>query len=136
LTEFHNKMSFITNKLTTFLFSNAKNLSANCNTLRTKTTKWVDHRMARDVNRRKMACEMAPMRLRIVSLKRNDVLPIEIREEAAAEIHTYPKNSTLFRVNKRCVVTSRGHGVVPRWRISRIVFRHLADYNKLAGSRA
>ncbi|XP_017776775.1 PREDICTED: 28S ribosomal protein S14, mitochondrial [Nicrophorus vespilloides] len=96
-------------------------------------TKWVDHRMIRDVKRRKLTTEMAPMRLRVNSLRKNDILPQEIREMADAEIHAFPRDSTLFRCKKRCVVTSRPRGVVFRWRLSRIVFRHLADYNKLSG---
>ncbi|EFA04750.1 small ribosomal subunit protein uS14m [Tribolium castaneum] len=96
-------------------------------------TKWVNRWMIRDVKRRKMATEMAPARLRVNSLRRNDILPQELREIADAEIAAFPLNSTPLRINKRCVVTSRPRGVVNRWRVSRIVFRHLADYNKLSG---
>lgn len=80
-----------------------------------------------------MNAEYAPMRLRVVSLKRNDILPIEVREIAQEEISAFPRDSTPLRLNNRCVVTSRPRGVVHRWRLSRIIFRHLADYNKLAG---
>ncbi|KAF7271481.1 hypothetical protein GWI33_015648 [Rhynchophorus ferrugineus] len=95
--------------------------------------KWVNHWMTRDVNRRKVIKEFAPTRLRINSLRKNNILPVELRELADAEISALPKNSTLLRSNKRCVLTSRPRGVVHRFRLSRIVFRHLADYNKLAG---
>lgn len=89
--------------------------------------------MTRDVNRRKEIKEFAPTRLRINSLRKNDILPVELRELADAEISALPKNSTVLRATKRCVLTSRPRGVVHRFRLSRIVFRHLADYNKLAG---
>lgn len=89
--------------------------------------------MIRDVKRRKLATEMAPERLRVNSLRKNDILPPELREIADAEIAAFPKDSTPLRMTKRCVITSRGRGVVPRWRLSRIVFRHFADYNKLSG---
>lgn len=89
--------------------------------------------MIRDVKRRKMATEMAPERLRINSLRKNNILPPELREIADAEIAAFPLNSTPLRINYRCVITSRPRGVVHKWRLSRFVFRHLADYNKLAG---
>ncbi|KAG5897181.1 hypothetical protein JTB14_022542 [Gonioctena quinquepunctata] len=96
-------------------------------------TKWVNRWMIRDVKRRKITTEYAPLRLRVNSLRKNDILPPEIRELADAQIEALPRDSALVRTNKRCVLTSRPRGVVHRWRLSRIVFRHLADYNKLAG---
>lgn len=96
-------------------------------------SKWVDHRMIRDVKRRKLNCEYAPIRLRVNSLRKNDILPVEIKELADAEISSFPRDSTKLRIKNRCVVTSRPRGIVHRWRVSRIIFRHLADYNKLAG---
>lgn len=89
--------------------------------------------MVRDVKRRKLVKEFAPMRLRVNTLKKNDILPAEIRKWADAEIHAYPKHSSLNHIQNRCVITSRPRGVVYRWRLSRFVFRHLADYNKLSG---
>lgn len=89
--------------------------------------------MIRDVKRRKMLTEYAPMRLRVNSLRRNDVLPLEIRQQADEQIASFPLDSTPLRIKKRCAVTSRPRGTVHKWRLSRIVFRHLADYNKLSG---
>lgn len=89
--------------------------------------------MIRDVKRRKMVTEYAPLRLRLNSLRKNDILPRELREITDAEIHALPRDSAWRRLQNRCVITSRPRGVVCRWRLSRIMFRHLADYNKLAG---
>lgn len=89
--------------------------------------------MIRDVKRRNTAKQFAIDRLRLVSLKRNDIIPPEIREQASAELHAFPRDSTPLKIHGRCVVTSRPRGLAFRWRLSRIVFRHLADYNKLAG---
>ncbi|RZC39810.1 Ribosomal S14 domain containing protein [Asbolus verrucosus] len=119
-------------KLISNLFSH-KIASLQAQNLQQTRTKWVNRWMIRDVKRRKMATEMAPARLRINSLRRNNILPPELREIADAEIEAFPLNSVPLRINKRCVITSRPRGVVERWRMSRIVFRHLADYNKLAG---
>lgn len=44
-----------------------------------------------------------------------------------------PRQTALRQIQSRCILTSRPRGNVLRWRISRIMFRHLADYNKLSG---
>ncbi|KAK2582218.1 hypothetical protein KPH14_004570 [Odynerus spinipes] len=91
-------------------------------------------RMRRDAKRRVLAGQYAPERLRLVALKRNDILPVEVRELAGKQIdETIPRQSALRQLTFRCIVTSRPRGIVYRWRLSRIVFRDLADYNKLAG---
>ncbi|KAJ8940014.1 hypothetical protein NQ314_010845 [Rhamnusium bicolor] len=123
-------MNFV-KSLTQNLFSNRTlNTSQNFQQIRTK---WVNRWMIRDVKRRKAVTEFAPTRLRINSLRRNNILPQEIREIADVEINALPNDSILLRTTNRCVITSRPRGTVHRWRLSRIVFRHLADYNKLAG---
>ncbi|KAF7392524.1 hypothetical protein HZH66_008357 [Vespula vulgaris] len=95
---------------------------------------YVGCRMRRDAKRRKMAGQYAEERLRLVAMKRNDILPIEIRDLVEKEIQEkIPRQTALRQLTFRCVLTSRPRGVVYRWRFSRIVFRSLADYNKLAG---
>ncbi|XP_055843857.1 28S ribosomal protein S14, mitochondrial [Episyrphus balteatus] len=96
-------------------------------------TKYTDWRMIKDVKRRKLVCEHAVDRLRVNALRKNDILPAEIREIADAEIAAFPRDSSLVRCRERCAFTSRPRGVVHRYRLSRIVWRHLADYNKLSG---
>ncbi|CAO1422090.1 unnamed protein product [Diamesa hyperborea] len=96
--------------------------------------KWADWRMIKDHKRRVCVAQHAVDRLRINSLRKNDILPIELREVASQEIHTkFPRDANLNRVRERCALTSRPRGIVMRWRLSRIVWRHLADYNKLSG---
>uniref|UniRef100_A0A1B0ET84 28S ribosomal protein S14, mitochondrial n=1 Tax=Lutzomyia longipalpis TaxID=7200 RepID=A0A1B0ET84_LUTLO len=101
--------------------------------LSAREDEYTDNRMRKDVKRRKIVEEHAVARLRVNSLRKNDILPIELREIADAEIHAFPRDSCLNRVRERCCITSRPRGVVHRWRMSRIMWRHLADYNKLSG---
>lgn len=89
--------------------------------------------MIRDVKRRVMATDMAKDRLRVNSLRKNDILPQELRDIASAELHAFPRDSCPRRIVNRCVLTSRPRGTIVKWRVSRIMFRHLAEYNKLAG---
>nr|XP_061795535.1 small ribosomal subunit protein uS14m-like [Nerophis lumbriciformis] len=94
---------------------------------------YVDWRMLRDVKRRKMAFDYADERLRINSLRKNTILPKELQEMADKEIAALPRDSCPVRIRNRCVMTSRPRGVKRRWRLSRIVFRHLADHNQMSG---
>lgn len=97
-------------------------------------TKYVNRWMIRDVKRRKLAEKHAPERLRLVAMKRNDILPPELREAVQETIdERIPRQTALRQLTPRCALTSRPRGTVYRWRLSRIMFRHLADYNKLAG---
>ncbi|XP_019807652.1 small ribosomal subunit protein uS14m isoform X1 [Tursiops truncatus] len=94
---------------------------------------YVDWKMLRDVKRRKMAYEYADERLRINSLRKNTILPKDLQEVADEEIAALPRDSCPVRIRNRCVMTSRPRGVKRRWRLSRIVFRHLADHGQLSG---
>lgn len=56
-----------------------------------------------------------------------------LQEVADKEIAALPRDSCPVRIRNRCVMTSRPRGVKRRWRLSRIVFRHLADHNQMSG---
>lgn len=89
--------------------------------------------MIRDYKRRMCCVKYADQKLRINAIRKNNILPIEIREMADAEIAKFPRDANYTRVTDRCAVTSRARGTVHRWRLSRIFWRHLADYNKVSG---
>ncbi|KAK6484669.1 28S ribosomal protein S14 [Huso huso] len=94
---------------------------------------YVNWRMLRDVKRRQMAFEYANDRLRMNAIRKNTILPKELQEIADKEIAAFPRDSCPVRIRSRCVMTSRPRGVKRRWRLSRIVFRHLADHNQMPG---
>lgn len=96
-------------------------------------TKWADARMKRDYLRRKLVEKENITRLRINALRKNTILPRELQEVADAEIAALPYRSSITHLTNRCCVTSRARGNVLRWKLSRFVFRHLVDYNKMSG---
>ncbi|KAG6800611.1 28S ribosomal protein S14, mitochondrial [Apis mellifera caucasica] len=114
-----------------FLSNNANCIAYNLQQIRNNNIgRW----MIRDNKRRKLIEKYAPDRLRLVAMKRNDILPAEFREIVGKEIdEKIPRQTALRQITARCILTSRPRGNVLRWRISRIMFRHLADYNKLSG---
>lgn len=96
---------------------------------------YTDWKMIRDVKRRAMVKEYAPLRLRLNCIRKNRILPKEIQEIADQEIGALPRDSARHRVRNRCVITSRPRYVFRHWHLSRIMFRHLADYNYLSGAQ-
>ncbi|XP_072919806.1 small ribosomal subunit protein uS14m [Hemitrygon akajei] len=94
---------------------------------------YVDWRMLRDVKRRKLAFEYADERRRLNAIRKNTILPKELQEVADKEIAVLPRDSCPVRIRNRCVLTSRPRGVKSKWRLSRIMFRQLADHNQMSG---
>jgi len=89
--------------------------------------------MIRDVKRRQMVKEYGPVKLRLVALYRDRTLPKEFQELAGKDLLALPRDANVLRTTNRCVITSKPRGVVNNWRLSRIVWRLQADYNKLSG---
>lgn len=87
----------------------------------------------RDVQRRRILQQHAEERNRITSIFRNDILPQELKEAARAQIQKVPRDSAITRVNRRCSITGRGRGIFHQFRVSRMVFRPEADYNRISG---
>jgi small subunit ribosomal protein S14 len=87
----------------------------------------------RDVQRRRIFLQHAEERNRLTSIFRNDILPQELKDVAREEIHKVPRASAITRINRRCSITGRGKGVFHQFRVSRMVFRAEADYNKISG---
>ena len=87
----------------------------------------------RDVQRRRILKEHAEERNKVAALFRNDILPQELKDLAREQIHKVPRDSAITRVNRRCAITGRGRGIFHQFRVSRMVFRAEADYNKLSG---
>lgn len=94
---------------------------------------WANHQMKKDHGKRQCIKELNIERLRTNALRKNDILPLELRKIADVEIHAQPRNSSITRIVHRCKVTGRARGNLKRWRLSRFVFRHLSDYNKMSG---
>ncbi|KOX78930.1 28S ribosomal protein S14, mitochondrial [Melipona quadrifasciata] len=119
-----------------FIFSNFLSNSVNvvAYDIQQIRNKYIGRWMIRDLKRRKLAEKYAEERLRLVAMKRNDILPLEIREEVGKQIdETIPRQTALRQLTPRCVLTSRPRGVISKWRVSRIMFRDLADHNRMSG---
>lgn len=95
--------------------------------------KWANAHMKKDNRRRQTVKNENITRLRLNALRKNTILPHELQEIADAEIDALPRDSSHCRLVMRCAVTSRPRNNVVRYRLSRFVFRELADHNLLSG---
>jgi len=90
--------------------------------------------MQRDARRRALAEYYGPLQMRLDCLTYNGFLPLELRQISHREFETLPRQSNRYATKRRCTVTSRCRGRKTRWRVSRIVFREVADHSKMAGT--
>ncbi|XP_071478202.1 small ribosomal subunit protein uS14m-like [Diadema antillarum] len=96
-------------------------------------TYYADWRMLRDVKRRRLVKEHHRDRLRVNCIRKNTILPDEVREIADQEIAAFPRDSCHVRIRDRCAITSRPRAVLKKWRLSRIMWRSIADANNMSG---
>ncbi|XP_062509819.1 small ribosomal subunit protein uS14-like [Corticium candelabrum] len=89
--------------------------------------------VTRDVRRRQTVAKHAPKRLRLKSIAECRLLPEELRQRAARELHEMPRDGSITRIRNRCVLTGRPRGVLTDFRLCRHAFRRLADSSQLPG---
>ncbi|KAG8189272.1 hypothetical protein JTE90_019032 [Oedothorax gibbosus] len=94
---------------------------------------YTDWRMIRDVKRRKVVKEYAKLRLQINCIRKNTLLPQEVKDIAQKEIEALPTDSCHTKLHWRCILTSRARGRFKKFRMQRIIWRHFADYNQVSG---
>lgn len=91
------------------------------------------HKVNRDVQKRRIIKLHAQERLLINTIRKADILPKDIRRIADKEIHNIPRDSAITRVNRRCAISGRARGIFHQFRMSRMMWRAQADYNKVSG---
>lgn len=95
---------------------------------------WTNWRMRRDVIKRHTVSDYAQYRMNMHSLANCKTLPSVIRDIALEERNATPRNASINCLVNRCSVTSRARGKWIRYRLSRIIWRDLADHGLLSGS--
>ncbi|RNA19035.1 28S ribosomal mitochondrial [Brachionus plicatilis] len=89
--------------------------------------------MLKDIKRRELLKKYAPVRIRLQTLRANTILPKAFRKAAEEQLQKLTRHSTISFINNRCQFTSKAASCLNRWRLSRHVWRDLADYNQMSG---
>jgi small subunit ribosomal protein S14 len=101
-----------------------------------ESLKWANWHTLKDLKKRYIVSEYYPTRVAVLQLYRYKCLPYELREHSLNIIkNEFPRKSQWRsgRLRYHCILTGRPRGRVMRFKVSRFMFRHLADYNKLSG---
>lgn len=95
--------------------------------------KWANWKMLRDVKRR---INHAAYYQEWVNLKNLGTMsmPAIVRDLAREERVTLPRACTVKGITNRCAITSRARGKWIKFRLSRIVWRDLADHAMISGA--
>ncbi|KAL1537468.1 Sdh2-1p [Salvia divinorum] len=87
----------------------------------------------RDHRRRLLAAKYELRRNLYKALCRDPDLPNAMRVKHRCKLSKLPRNSSFTRVTNRCIFSGRSRAVYKKFRISRIVFRTLANQGQLMG---
>jgi len=96
--------------------------------------KWANWMMLKDVKRRILNERYFQYRQQLHNIGKSRMLPSTIREVAIEDQQSLPRDSHRDRRNNRCAITSRPRGKLLRYRLSRIVWRDLADHGLISGA--
>ena len=90
------------------------------------------NKLIRDKIKRENYKKLEAERLKWLIIKNNAILPLELRKIADNELS---KLGSRTLIRNRCLLTSRGRGVIKKWGISRIKMKELAEQGALTGIR-
>ncbi|RAL40475.1 hypothetical protein DM860_006545 [Cuscuta australis] len=86
-----------------------------------------------DQKRRFLAAKCEVKRKLYKSICNDTSLPADLREQHRQKLSELPRNSSFTRLRNRCIFTGRPRAVYEKFRMSRIVFRSLANQGALQG---
>lgn len=87
----------------------------------------------KEIQLRKIVNKFELKRLYLKSLLLDQNLPANVRHKIQVQLEKLPKKSIKDRLNNRCVLTGRGHGVFRLFKMSRIMVKQLALEGDIPG---
>jgi small subunit ribosomal protein S14 len=87
----------------------------------------------RDYARRSLVARYELQRLQYRATVNDRNLPTALRLVYLCKLAKMNRNSSKTRIRNRCTVTGRGRSVLSQFRVSRIVFRELANRGLIPG---
>lgn len=89
--------------------------------------------MNRDLARRRLYRDYETRRRGLLALYHDQHLLPAQRSRVMEALHEISRSTSPTRTHRRCIVSGRSHGVLRRYRVSRLVFRRLAAQGRLPG---
>lgn len=85
------------------------------------------------MKRRRLVAEYADERLRLKLIKKTKMLPLNVIQQAKADLKKLPLDSNICRVRNRCIMTDRPRGIVTQFKVCRHKFKEYADAGNAPG---
>jgi len=79
----------------------------------------------KDKKKRALFLEHEPPRKVLKTIVYNTNLSNNLREKAKLELSSLPKDSSIVRLRRRCILTGRGRSIVGGFNLSRLMVRKL-----------
>ena len=79
----------------------------------------------KDKKKRGLFLEHEPFRKVLKKIIDNTNLSNNLREKAKIELSSLPKDSSIVRLRRRCIITGRGRSIVGGFNLSRLMVRKL-----------
>ena len=79
----------------------------------------------KDKKKRALFLEHEPFRKILKTIIDNTNLSKNLREKAKMELSSLPKDSSIVRLRRRCLLTGRGRSIVGGFNLSRLMVRKL-----------
>lgn len=79
----------------------------------------------KDKKKRFLFVEHEPFRKVLKTIIDNTNLSNNLREKAKIELSSLPKDSSIIRLRRRCIITGRGRSIVGGFNLSRLMVRKL-----------
>lgn len=100
-----------------------------------ESLKWAKWSMLRHVKNRYLLARYWQYKTNMKNISKCQTLPRALRDVANDErISNPPREASLSHTNNRCSITSRSKGVVHQYKLSRMVWRDLADHGHVSGA--
>ena len=96
-------------------------------------TNFMSAPMTRDASRRHKYNTNELTRQGLLAIYHNRHVSASVRQNAMKELQKLDRSTSLTRIKRRCVVSGRSHGVLRRYRVSRLVFRREALQGNIPG---
>lgn len=88
-------------------------------------------RIQRDIVKRSNYNSLELYRNYVKSIANDQTLPYATRMDASIELGQLGKKGSVTTIKNRCIHTGRSRGVLKRFRLSRIMIRHLISEGKI-----
>lgn len=97
--------------------------------------KWAKWSMLRNVKRRHLLMRYWQYRTNLKNIATCRTLPSVLRDAAFSErISNTPRQSSVNQIHNHCSLTSRSRGIYYKYKLSRMVWRDMADHGLVSGA--